>query len=169
ASLSLSLASKFSKMCRKIQCSSCCKATWAGCGAHIESALQGVAVEDRCPGWETGKCSGPVTEVEATVESNPNQDDQILAQQNQIQDQIAAEQPLIGSKIAVSSLRPEYERNPSPAFVEGIDYLDKAYPGGLRRVRGDGNCFYRGLLFGLLEQLVLHRDGWGGAELARLT
>ena len=24
----------------------------------------------------------------------------------------------------------------------------------MRRVRGDGNCFYRGLLFGLLEHLL---------------
>lgn len=34
----------------------CQKATWAGCGLHIESALQGVADHDRCAGWRNGKC-----------------------------------------------------------------------------------------------------------------
>ena len=35
-------------MCYKVQCNSCSKWTWAGCGAHIESALRGVAPADRC-------------------------------------------------------------------------------------------------------------------------
>eukprot|EP01038_Epipyxis_sp_PR26KG_P006827 gene6827-9347_t len=43
-------------MCRKIACSSCGKATWAGCGQHIESALNGVNIHDRCNGWQTGQC-----------------------------------------------------------------------------------------------------------------
>ncbi len=43
-------------MCKKVECSSCGKQTWAGCGQHIDTALAGVAVADRCPGWETGKC-----------------------------------------------------------------------------------------------------------------
>eukprot|EP01032_Pedospumella_encystans_P021083 gene21083-23925_t len=43
-------------MCRKVTCKSCGKLTWAGCGMHIDSALKGVALEDRCEGWETGKC-----------------------------------------------------------------------------------------------------------------
>ena len=43
-------------MCMKITCPTCKKPTWTGCGKHIESALSGVAVEDRCSGWKTGKC-----------------------------------------------------------------------------------------------------------------
>ena len=43
-------------MCRKVTCKSCKKATWAGCGMHIASALQDVPIPDRCPGWEKGKC-----------------------------------------------------------------------------------------------------------------
>lgn len=44
-------------MCQKVQCPKCHKATWKGCGQHIESALAGVPMYDRCPGWPTGKCN----------------------------------------------------------------------------------------------------------------
>ncbi|EQC32947.1 hypothetical protein SDRG_09476 [Saprolegnia diclina VS20] len=42
-------------MCFKVNCAVCQKATWQGCGQHIDSALAGVADADRCPGWRTGK------------------------------------------------------------------------------------------------------------------
>lgn len=35
-------------MCYRTECPTCHKPTWAGCGKHIESALAGVAVSDRC-------------------------------------------------------------------------------------------------------------------------
>ena len=35
-------------MCSKVTCDICKKATWAGCGEHIEEALEGVAEADRC-------------------------------------------------------------------------------------------------------------------------
>ena len=35
-------------MCSKVACDICEKATWVGCGEHIEDALEGVALEDRC-------------------------------------------------------------------------------------------------------------------------
>ena len=37
-------------MCRAVRCRTCGKATWAGCGDHVEEALAGIAVDDRCPG-----------------------------------------------------------------------------------------------------------------------
>jgi hypothetical protein len=42
-------------MCMKVECATCHKPTWKGCGQHIESALGGVAEADRCPGWKEGK------------------------------------------------------------------------------------------------------------------
>lgn len=39
-------------MCRAVRCRTCGKATWAGCGDHIEAALAGIAAEDRCAGHE---------------------------------------------------------------------------------------------------------------------
>jgi len=35
-------------MCSKVECKKCGKPTWQGCGEHIEEALVGVALEDRC-------------------------------------------------------------------------------------------------------------------------
>ncbi|MEN9910815.1 MAG: hypothetical protein RLZZ441_383 [Actinomycetota bacterium] len=35
-------------MCQKVQCTTCDKPTWDGCGQHIEEALFDVAVADRC-------------------------------------------------------------------------------------------------------------------------
>lgn len=37
-------------MCVKVTCDECSKATWEGCGEHVEDALVGVADSDRCSG-----------------------------------------------------------------------------------------------------------------------
>jgi hypothetical protein len=35
-------------MCRRVQCETCSKPTYAGCGMHIEQVLAGVPPEERC-------------------------------------------------------------------------------------------------------------------------
>ncbi|CAB4343657.1 unannotated protein [freshwater metagenome] len=35
-------------MCSKEICRTCGKATWSGCGEHIEEALHGIPQEQRC-------------------------------------------------------------------------------------------------------------------------
>ncbi|GAB3602396.1 hypothetical protein [Microbacterium aureliae] len=37
-------------MCQRITCTVCGKATWAGCGQHVEEALAGVPEAARCQG-----------------------------------------------------------------------------------------------------------------------
>ncbi len=37
-------------MCARVTCDVCGKATWEGCGQHVEEALYGVPVDQRCPG-----------------------------------------------------------------------------------------------------------------------
>lgn len=37
-------------MCSKVVCRKCKKSTWSGCGEHIEEALYGIALTDRCQG-----------------------------------------------------------------------------------------------------------------------
>ena len=44
----LNLRERSRNMCSKVTCDICKKATWSGCGEHIEDALQGVAEADRC-------------------------------------------------------------------------------------------------------------------------
>ncbi len=47
-------------MCRKVTCEDCGKATWAGCGMHVKSALAGLKKEDLCENWKKGAvgCNG---------------------------------------------------------------------------------------------------------------
>jgi hypothetical protein len=35
-------------MCSRVNCHICNKATWSGCGEHVEEALAGVSEADRC-------------------------------------------------------------------------------------------------------------------------
>ncbi len=35
-------------MCYRTTCPTCGKASWGGCGAHVESALRGVPESERC-------------------------------------------------------------------------------------------------------------------------
>jgi len=42
-------------MCSKVQCRKCGKASWSGCGEHIEYALQGIPEENRCKCEESTK------------------------------------------------------------------------------------------------------------------
>jgi len=39
-------------MCSRVTCSTCKKATWSGCGQHIEEALAGIPVSERCQGHD---------------------------------------------------------------------------------------------------------------------
>ncbi len=45
-------------MCSKVTCTTCGKATWTGCGQHIDQALAGVPTAQRCPGHEAEATRG---------------------------------------------------------------------------------------------------------------
>jgi hypothetical protein len=45
-------------MCRAVLCKTCGKATWAGCGMHVDQVLAGVPAADRCPGHARGERRG---------------------------------------------------------------------------------------------------------------
>lgn len=42
-------------MCTRVTCPTCKKPDWRGCGAHVESVLGDVPVEDRCDCREKGR------------------------------------------------------------------------------------------------------------------
>ncbi|KAL3661572.1 hypothetical protein V7S43_013332 [Phytophthora oleae] len=56
-------------MCLKIECPTCQKPTWRGCGMHIDAALTGVKEEDRCPNWKTGKHEAPDQQAPAQTDA----------------------------------------------------------------------------------------------------
>lgn len=61
--------------------------------------------------------------------------------------------PLIGALANPSELAQEYANADRVGFSMGITWLGENYS-GIRRVCGDGNCFYRSFLFAYLEILL---------------
>lgn len=39
-------------MCRQIACRKCGKATWAGCGEHVDQVMRGIPDSQRCAGHD---------------------------------------------------------------------------------------------------------------------
>lgn len=80
-----------------------------------------------------------------------------LSQIEAISDEIKSTQQLTSALQPLSTLLQLYkssEANSSEVsnFIEGSEYLNKNYK-SWRRVRGDGNCYYRAFLFSLCEKL----------------
>lgn len=71
-------------------------------------------------------------------------DEATMQQIDEINRSIVDAQPLIADSMTVNAaLRNEYINNKdSPGFLPGLDFLNAKYQ-RIRRVRGDGNCFYR--------------------------
>lgn len=68
--------------------------------------------------------------------------------------------PKLGTLQSPTILLSEYEKADSPGFIPGIKYLNSQYR-YMRRVRGDGNCFYRAFVFAYVEGL-LNDNNFGG-------
>lgn len=51
-------------MCRRVQCDSCGKPTFAGCGMHVEQVLGNVPPEKRCRCREEARAGGTDTNAE---------------------------------------------------------------------------------------------------------
>ena len=82
-------------------------------------------------------------------------DDNIIQQEADILAEIEVSEPRISEVVSPLSLLPEYENAELPGFVPGIKYIAAKYD-GMRRVRRDGNCFYRGFLFAYFEELLIN-------------
>jgi ubiquitin thioesterase protein OTUB1 len=89
-----------------------------------------------------------------------NMDDAIMKQSEAIQNEVASQQPLVCDRASITSLIKEYSNNMSPdsaPFLAKAKELSQTY-GWIRRIRGDGNCFYRALIFAQLEYCLRNRD-----------
>lgn len=79
-------------------------------------------------------------------------DSSSMEQEDAIRAAIALSQPLVGPKEPFSALSLQYADNPK--FLYKLQTGASVYS-FVRRVRGDGNCFYRSLLFSVLEFALL--------------
>ena len=88
----------------------------------------------------------------ANPEDESNKYQQTEAQLEAIEREIRDTQSLTSEKLPLLALRTLYHENSN--FKKGVEYLSLSYR-DLRRVRGDGNCFYRALLYGMCESLLI--------------
>jgi len=65
--------------------------------------------------------------------------------------------PLIAELAPLSTLRADYEGG-SESFIKQIDFLKDQGFEGIRRSRGDGDCFYRSLVFAYIERIFAQED-----------
>lgn len=75
-------------------------------------------------------------------------DEDILEQEESIRSEVAARSCLVGDQEPLTVLLDEYS---NPIVRDKVEDLSRSY-GSIRRIRGDGNCFYRACLCGLLER-----------------
>jgi len=88
-----------------------------------------------------------------------------LRQMQEIEEEIKR-RPLVGLKEgSFSSLKEELKG--TPPFTRKIPHLETKYS-TIRRIRGDGNCFYRGFLFRLVEILVFQKGRGETSEFNRV-
>lgn len=66
-------------------------------------------------------------------------------------DRCVSRQPLVAVTVPLSVLRAEYS---SGTFIAKIDWLSAHGWTGLRRSRGDGDCFYRSMAFAYVERIM---------------
>uniref|UniRef100_A0A8R1Y1H9 Ubiquitin thioesterase n=1 Tax=Onchocerca volvulus TaxID=6282 RepID=A0A8R1Y1H9_ONCVO len=89
--------------------------------------------------------------------------EQINRQKKEIEDEVRKEQALVAQKELINVLLNEYDRDRSAEYHQKSKELAKVYS-SLRRIRGDGCCFYRALLCAQLEYILNDSD-----ELIRFT
>ena len=80
--------------------------------------------------------------------------EQSVAYEEQLKKEIAESSPYISDLMDLSVLKQEYATN---KFENCFEVLYQKYK-RVRRLRRDGNCFYRAYLFQLFEHLILNDD-----------
>ncbi|XP_035233277.1 ubiquitin thioesterase OTUB1-like isoform X2 [Stegodyphus dumicola] len=81
-----------------------------------------------------------------------NQDEAIIAQEREIEREIAETIPLIGPKVDLSVLQKEYAED-DLIYQQKVNDLKNKYS-CIRKMRPDGNCFFRAFTFAYLESLL---------------
>ncbi|KAH8929403.1 cysteine proteinase [Atractiella rhizophila] len=82
-------------------------------------------------------------------------DQEILALTQEIKDSEARQNPLVGKLEPLKNLEKEYERG-TQVFQQKIKWLEGKGWKSVRRLRGDGDCFYRAFAYLYVTNLSLH-------------
>lgn len=87
-----------------------------------------------------------------SFDPNKNYDEDILAQQREIEKEIAATQSMISQLYTFEEIVDEYSQEDA-IYRHKIEDLKSRFK-NLRKTRGDGNCFFRAFGFAYLETLL---------------
>ncbi|XP_065322324.1 ubiquitin thioesterase OTUB1-like isoform X2 [Gordionus sp. m RMFG-2023] len=88
------------------------------------------------------------------VENIYEHDENILTYQKRLEEEIASTYKLIGEKQKFEDIFKDYDND--PLYIEKLKELSNKYA-FIRRVRGDGNCFFRAFAFSYFEYLSNHK------------
>ncbi|KAK7104627.1 ubiquitin thioesterase OTUB1-like [Littorina saxatilis] len=93
-----------------------------------------------------------MAEGDISFDPNRNYDDETLSLQREIEKEIAENQELIGPMQPIEELIEHYAKE-DQIYRHKLMDLRKRHS-HIRKVRGDGNCFFRGFGFAYLESLL---------------
>jgi len=94
-----------------------------------------------------------------SYDPDKNYDEDTMAQQRAIEKEIAESQSLIGSVLTFDDIVEGYAKEDS-VYRKKIEDLKTKYK-NIRKVRGDGNCFFRAFGFAYLERLITKPEEYG--------
>ena len=88
-------------------------------------------------------------------DNKKSDNDLILDYENNLRKEIELTTPLISDELPISNLTEEYKSNKE--YLQSIENISKKYK-TYRKVRRDGNCFYRSFIYRLFEQTCIKND-----------
>ena len=92
---------------------------------------------------------------EEKKENKKSQNDLILDYEDKIRKELELSSPLISEELPISKLTEEYKSNEE--YLKSIENISKRYK-TYRKIRRDGNCFYRSFIYRLFEQTCIKND-----------
>ena len=92
---------------------------------------------------------------EKKEEKKKSNDELILDYENNIRKEIEETTPLISEELNINKLIEEYKSNEE--YSKSVENISKKYK-YIRKVRRDGNCFYRSFIFRLFEHICIKND-----------
>ena len=92
---------------------------------------------------------------EEKKDNKKSDNDLILDYENNLRKEIELTTPLISDELPISNLTEEYKSNEE--YLQSIENISKKYK-TYRKVRRDGNCFYRSFIYRLFEQTCIKND-----------